>query len=496
VSTESAMSLRTVAVVLAGGTGTRVGLDVPRQLLKIAGKPIIEHTIEVMNRANEVDEILVLMAPGHLSEVEDIVRKGGYSKVTRVLEGGGTRTETTQRALEALGQEECNVLLHDAVRPLLGQRIIRECVNALRTFEAVDVAIPSADTIITVENGVIVDVPSRAELRRGQTPQGFRLSTIRKAYELAFQDPEFSATDDCTVVLRYLPGVAIKVVEGSDENMKVTQPVDVFIADKLFQLATRSVPSLTSHRDYAEQLRGRTLVVFGGSRGIGEDVVEMARGYGADVFDFSRSTTGTHVERPGDVEDALALAHQATGRIDHVVVSAGILRTGELEHTDDAALDEALQINYVGPVRIARASVRYLRETRGSLLLYTSSSYTRGRAHYSLYSSSKAAIVNLTQALADEWSVSGVRINCINPERTATPMRTEAFGSEPPETLLSPAVVAQASIDVLLSDLTGQTVDVRRIDPISMALRHDGNDAVGASVPAIPAMPVSGRMGR
>src|SRR3954449_1515068 len=96
----------------------------------------------------------------------------------------------------------------------------------------------------------------------------------------------------------------------------------------------------------------------------------------------------------------------------------------------------ATEVNYLAPVFIAQAFHRPLRESRGSLLLFTSSSYTRGRGSYSLYSSAKAATVNLTQALADEWATDGIRVNCINPERTATPMRTRAFGAEPPESLL------------------------------------------------------------
>jgi 2-C-methyl-D-erythritol 4-phosphate cytidylyltransferase len=462
---------RTVAVVLAGGSGARVGLDVPKQLLKIAGRTILEHTIEVLHRAIEIDEIVIMMNSGYIDVVKALMADGGYHKVTAVLPGGATRNDTTRLALETLGEADCSVLLHDAVRPLVGERIIRECVNALRDFEAVDVAIPSADTIIEVRGDVIVDVPDRSRLRRGQTPQAFRLSTIRRAYDLAAQDPDFRATDDCTVVLRYLPDVPIKVVEGSDENMKITQPVDVFIADKLFQLSSRSVPPLTTHRAYSEQFRGRTVAVFGGSSGIGSDVVDMARGYGATVFSYSRSTTGTFLQRREDVESALTAAYEATGRIDHVVVTAGVLRIGELADTDDEAIDEAIAVNYRGPILVARAALKYLAQTRGSMLLYTSSSYTMGRAGYSLYSSAKAAIVNLTQALADEWSAAGVRINCVNPERTATPMRTAAFGDEPAETLLSSIQVASTSIDVLLSDVTGQTIDVRRLDPNSVDVR-------------------------
>ncbi|MCW2788753.1 MAG: 2-C-methyl-D-erythritol 4-phosphate cytidylyltransferase, partial [Aeromicrobium sp.] len=212
--------LRNVAVVLAGGTGTRVGLSIPKQLIKIAGKTIIEHTIAAFEASPLIDEIVILMTPGHLDPVRAIVQNGGYGKVTQIVEGGQTRNESTSRALEALGTEECNVLFHDAVRPLVSQTVIGDVVAALATHEAVDTAIPSADTIVQVhdspagETETIEDVLQRHLLRRGQTPQAFRLSVIRKAYALAWQDPDFTATDDCTVVLRYLPEVPIAVVLG------------------------------------------------------------------------------------------------------------------------------------------------------------------------------------------------------------------------------------------------------------------------------------------
>ncbi|MFG2009570.1 D-ribitol-5-phosphate cytidylyltransferase [Micromonospora sp. NPDC048868] len=454
---------RTVAVVLAGGTGTRLGLGIPKQLLKIAGKPIIEHTLAVFEAAPEIDEIVVLMATGHVADAQQIVDKAGFRKVTKVIEGGDTRNATTRIALDAVGEGDCNILFHDAVRPLVSGRIVRECVNALWTYSAVDVAIPSADTIVQVdEDDCITDIPVRSSLRRGQTPQAFRSGTIREAYRLAEDDPHFAATDDCGVVLRYLPGTPIKVIDGSDENIKVTHPVDVHLADKLFQLAAAQAPRVTDERSYTEELTGRTIVIFGGSYGIGHDLAELARRYGAQVFPFSRSSTGTHVERAEDVGAALKTAFEATGRIDHVVVTAGVLEKGPLSEMDQETMDRVLQVNFVGPVIVARQSLPYLQQTKGQLLLYTSSSYTRGRADYALYSSTKAALVNLTQALSDEWAEFGVRVNCVNPERTATPMRTKAFGEEPEHTLLAAETVAQASLDVLISDLTGQVIDVRR----------------------------------
>ncbi|MCW2874263.1 bifunctional cytidylyltransferase/SDR family oxidoreductase [Actinacidiphila oryziradicis] len=472
---QSAAKPRTTAVVLAGGTGQRVGLAIPKQLLKIAGKAVIEHTLATFEQAKSIDDVIVLMAPGYVGDIEKIVAKAGMTKVTKVIEGGSTRNETTERAIAALGEglaegEDRNVLFHDAVRPLLSQRVISDCVAALDRYQAVDVAIPSADTIIVTrthgkDGEFITDVPDRSRLRRGQTPQAFKLSTIRRAYEVAAGDPNFQATDDCSVVLKYLPDVPIYVVTGDEYNMKVTQPVDVFIADKLFQLASHAAPQPADAAAYRELLEGKTLVVFGGSYGIGADIADLAVKYGANAYALGRSTTGTHVDNPEHVDDALSKAYAETGRIDYVVNTAGVLRIGKLSETDNATIEEALRINYLAPVQIARASHKYLAETQGQLLLYTSSSYTRGRAEYSLYSSTKAAMVNLTQALADEWAPDGIRVNCVNPERTATPMRTMAFGKEPEGSLLSSEAVARSSLDVLVSGLTGHVIDVRQQDP-------------------------------
>lgn len=489
---SSATPRRTIAVVLAGGTGQRIGLEIPKQLLKIAGKPILEHTLHIFETAPDVDDVILLMTPAYVEDAQRIVDRAGLGKVTRVLAGGSTRSETTRIAIRAAAEdlgvgEDVNLLFHDAVRPLLSQRVVKECVQALERFQAVDVAIPSSDTVIVTrthgdDGEFITEVPDRSRLRRGQTPQGFWLSTIRAAYDRAEADPSFQATDDCSVVVKYLPDVPVHVVQGDEYNMKVTQPVDVFIADKLFQLASHAAPAQAGEAAYREQLAGKTVLVFGGSYGIGADIARIAEGFGARVFALGRSTTGTHVENPAHVEDALARAYAETGRIDFVVNTAGVLRVGRLDETDNETIREALEVNYLAPVNIARASYKYLSETEGQLLLFTSSSYTRGRAEYSLYSSTKAAMVNLTQALADEWAGDRIRVNCVNPERTATPMRTKAFGQEPTGSLLSSESVALSSLDVLLSEMTGHVIDVRKQDPTSSPAQRSAFEAALESV--------------
>ncbi|WP_122819207.1 bifunctional cytidylyltransferase/SDR family oxidoreductase [Nocardioides pantholopis] len=467
-------------MLLAGGVGVRVGLDVPKQLVKIAGRPIMEHTLAILDAHPDVDEVLVLMAPGHLDPVRAMVRNGGYEKVTAILEGAETRNETTRRALDALGEDDCNVLLHDAVRPLLSPRIISDCFAALQTYAAVDVAIPSADTIIEVgPENTIRDIPPRASLRRGQTPQGFRASVLKDAYATAAQDPNFEATDDCTVVLRYRPDVPIWVVPGDERNMKVTEPIDLYLADKLFQLTQTDLPPTREPEAYREALAGKVMVVFGGSYGIGADIAKLGEEYGATVVTFSRSTTGTHVQRREDLAKAAREVMDAHGRVDFVVNTAGVLPRGSLLETSDETIWAATEINYIAPILIAQEFFPLLKATRGSLLLFTSSSYTRGRSGYSLYSSAKAATVNLTQALADEWAGDRVRVNCINPERTGTPMRTKAFGEEPAGSLLESSVVARASLDTLLAGGTGHVIDLRREDPLAAAMHETAYDDEG-----------------
>lgn len=228
--------MKAVAVVLAGGTGQRLGLKAPKQLAAVGGRPILAWAVEAFEAAPAIGSILVVMAPSHLAEAELITKP--YAKAGRVIEGGASRTESTLRALSALEAlpGDTGVLFHDAARPFVDGRVIAGCVAALEEAAAVAVAVPLSDTVVVVDAGRVAEMPRRDRLRRFQTPQGFRLATIREAYGLARADPAFAAsapTDDCGVVHRYLPEVPIVVVPGSERNIKITHPVDLLIAEQI-----------------------------------------------------------------------------------------------------------------------------------------------------------------------------------------------------------------------------------------------------------------------
>lgn len=451
---------KNIAVILAGGIGSRSGLGTPKQFFKVAGKTVIEHTVNVFDNHSQIDEIAIVTNPAFGREIEAMVIRNKWKKVKKVLSGGKERYESSLAAIDAYADNpDCCLIFHDAVRPLISNSIIDGIIKALETYNAVDVAVPATDTIIQVDTKgeVIERIPDRRFLRRGQTPQAFRQRTIRQAYDIALKDPDFVSSDDCGTVVKYLPQEKVYVVPGEEANMKLTYKEDSYLLDKLFQLRSTTV------RDDADfsVLKGKVLVVFGGNSGIGAEIIIKAQQYGAKAYSFSRSTTGTDIADRASVAAALKQVHSREGRIDYVVNSAAILVREPLVTMDANVLDTMIRTNYDGMVITAIESFPYLKETKGQLLLYTSSSYTRGRALYSIYSSTKAAVVNFMQAIAQEWETDGIRVNVMNPERTKTPMRVRNFGNEPEGTLLDVASVADASLKTLISDLTGQVFDVR-----------------------------------
>ena len=447
--------MKNYGIILASGSGSRYGADVPKQFVKIAGKTILEHTIDTFEKADGVNEIIIVITPEYRTMAEEILLKNNYKKVSKLLNGGEIRKESSYIGISSIKEDEANVIIHDCARPFLTQKIISDCIDALQTYDAVDVAIPSADTIIKVDsNNIIQNIPHRASLKRGQTPQCFKLSTIKKAHELSKNDSNF--TDDCGLIVKY--GLCdVYVVEGDVENIKVTYPSDIFMADRLFQIRSSIYPE----EQKLENIEDKVLVIFGGTSGIGECTAILAREYGAKVFVASNST-GCDIRDYYAIEKFLKEVYDKTKRIDYVINTAGILRMGKLVERNIEEIQKDIDINYTGSINVAKASIPYLKESKGSMQLYASSSYTRGRSLYSTYSSTKAGIVNLVQALAEELETDGIGINVINPERCATPMRFKAFGKEPEGSLLKPEKVAEASIKTLLSDLTGQVIDVKR----------------------------------
>ena len=255
--------MRNIAVVLAGGTGSRMGSSVPKQFMllgdrsgakhsqKLAGRTVIEYSLDTFCNHPAIDEVAVVVHPDWRGRMEEIVESGKWKvesgKFGKIIDGGSERYMSSLNAIMAYIDEpdDTNLLLHDAARPFVSAEIIDRVVAALEHHEAVGVAVPSIDTVWEVSGELIVKreeceiprfvarIPERRLMWRAQTPQAFRLPLIRDAYQRALQDPQFQATDDCGVVRKYMPGTKIAVVEGSDRNLKVTTPQDLAALEQM-----------------------------------------------------------------------------------------------------------------------------------------------------------------------------------------------------------------------------------------------------------------------
>ena len=217
---------KVIAILLAGGSGSRFGADRPKQFLEVDGCTVLEHSIRAFHRSPLVDEMVIITRQDFVDEVRQIA--SAYPKVKHVRPGGKERYHSTLSALEVCTEGDDLLLIHDAVRPLVSEAIIARCVEALARYDAVGVAVPSTDTIVRVdENECIVETLPRVVLRNMQTPQGFRQKVLRQAFDIGLQDPNFAPTDDCGVVRTYLSDVPIKIVEGEVTNIKITYPKDL-----------------------------------------------------------------------------------------------------------------------------------------------------------------------------------------------------------------------------------------------------------------------------
>ena len=224
--------MKNIAIILAGGSGRRMGGPLPKQFLEVNNRTILEYTIDKFEHAECIDEIAIVTHPNYVDKMQQIISSNPWKKVTQVLLGGKERTDSTLSALRAYTNEDDRLLIHDGVRPMVSQQIIQHVCSALSEYDVVNLAIPAVDTIIEVKDGVMVAAPRRDLLRQVQTPQGFKRETLALAYEKALADPDFMATDDCGVVFKYHPASPIKIVDGETSNIKITYKEDLEILKK------------------------------------------------------------------------------------------------------------------------------------------------------------------------------------------------------------------------------------------------------------------------
>lgn len=217
--------MKNIAIILAGGIGSRVGGSTPKQLLPLKdGRSVLEHSVDAFEQSSVIDEIAIVMHPDWLNEAQAIVGRNNWQKVKKIIPGGKERWESSWNAIEAYSHQPSDTALwlHDCARPFVSQRILSDIAEALETHSAVTVAVPATDTIYITENNRLVSMPARSTVLRAQTPQSFRLDVIRQAYEKALATGNIAATDDTGIVHKYMPEQQVFIVPGEEANRKIT----------------------------------------------------------------------------------------------------------------------------------------------------------------------------------------------------------------------------------------------------------------------------------
>lgn len=217
------------AVVLAAGRGTRMGTEVQKQYLEIGGKPVLYYSLEVFEKSTIIDEIVLVVGENQKEYCQkEIVEKYGFQKVKGIVQGGAERYHSVWNGLQEV--EDGYVFIHDGARPFVDEEILCRAYADVREHRACVVGMPVKDTIkISDEQGLVAETPNRTLLWMIQTPQVFEVSLVKEAYSKLIEQGITGATDDAMVVEMML-GSKVKLVKGSYENIKITTPEDLIVA--------------------------------------------------------------------------------------------------------------------------------------------------------------------------------------------------------------------------------------------------------------------------
>lgn len=215
------------AIIVAAGKGTRMDSEIPKQYMEIGGRTILDTTLYKFEKSNDVDEIILVINKEDIEFVKDEIGPF-YTKISHVVAGGKTRTESVYQGLKRIGKCDI-VLIHDGVRPFVSYNLITTCIENALMYKACIPVMDVVDTIKEVsEDGIVVQTYDRKKLRAVQTPQAFDYNLIRDSYEKVMtEDVEF--TDDASIVEYY--GYKVKTIEGLAKNIKITRPLDLRMAE-------------------------------------------------------------------------------------------------------------------------------------------------------------------------------------------------------------------------------------------------------------------------
>ncbi len=427
-----------IGVILAGGTGTRFNGNMPKQYMKLNGKEVIAYSIDAFRNSKSLNDFIAVVNDDEYEE-KNIETKYGIS----CIKGGKTRNESIYNAINYIKNNfpDCEkVIFHDAARPFIKYDIIDNYIDLLNTNDAVITAVQITDSIGKLNEGPI----DRSQYYLIQTPEAFKFRILLKY---------FSADSSITSIVQQMPK-NLEVLRNHDLkfNLKITYPEDLFIAEQLIRLKYFKKDSETI--EDKNLFDDKKALIFGGTGGVGTEIINRFKSLGVHFLapsskelDLYNITTKDIVEYCGDFKPDIIINAAAFSATDH----DGLLDM----------FDKVFNINLKSNLVLIEYA-KYL-EKKVNIVLFSSSSSTRGRENITLYSAAKAGLNSIVESLAEKMSKHKIYINAIIPEKINTPMIQKLHkGSVKYRELLDVEDVIDAVLHCSIANTFGELIHIRK----------------------------------
>ena len=405
--------IKTVGIVLAGGKGERAKSYIPKCFMSLNGKSVIQYTVDEFKKSNLFSQIIVVL-PDYAY----------FDKDVTIIQGGATRTESIAKALKACPKDTKYVVFHDAARPFIKATDLPQFITALKTCDA---AITSEEITDALYHA------NRENFKLIQTPEAFNFKYLMK---------KFDSTANYTSIYQHVFPCRLKFIDLGHQNLKITYPKDIYIAEQLMKYS--EVIDRTSN------VKGKAILIFGGTGGIGTALTRYL------------TTRGAKVVSLGSDDVDLSKSHSTFTcdytNFDCIIYAAGAYATdseGLIEH-----YDTIMNVNFKSFVEIVENAENILK-VGGSIIALGSTAAAKGRAGIAIYSASKAALNAFVEASTEMLAKKDIRINVICPAKVATPLQTAINPKANQKDMIQPEALAKIIAGYIDIESTGNVVYVR-----------------------------------
>lgn len=418
-----------VAVILAGGVGRRFGANIPKQFMSLNGKMVIQYSIDAMRESGVIDYVVVVTSRGWFDYLQKL------TGVDRIVGGGVNRTDSVYNGLLACPVDTRYVLFQDAGRPFIQREHIKKCIQELQkgevsyvgTVEEITDALVEVDEAERIRNTLF-----RESVRLYQTPEAFDYPTMLKHYANLTEN----FTDIATPLVN--AGLFGKVITSPDINTKITFARDLARAEQAIKYVDYIV------RD--PQVLGKRILLLGGHGGIGSEIRKQLESAGAMVCSPTRKEVD--LSNPN---------FTLKGTFDCVIHCAGSYATDAEGLT--AQYDKVMNVNFRSVVKLTELSLKGLVKRGGNLVFIGSTAASKGRQGISVYSSSKAAVNTLVEAMCDTLKKErDIKVNVVAPAKVGTKLQSHINPKSDLSKMMKPSEIARIIISYVDVPFTGQIV--------------------------------------